>query len=328
MEIDSNLKALLEHVCKKQKVLSVLEKAGNDKNQTPWQGRGGSCTREKGAYCGSRQGARGGHCGAPGSPKGGCQPEENCYQCDVASESKKLDKLEERQSAAVARSQDKEEQRQHHRAQYVGNKTDDKYTVSFTSWDPTQIIDPLLYTTICLNVKQSKQYLEGAAVDSASPIDIQNNGKLARLTCTPNVFLEGITPGTMEGPAAECTFLMINTYGQPVVLRTKGKGILHAKATLKVISLWGLLHSGCKANFKVGLPGDHQFGGVIEHPTSTTVNMIYMKGIWRLPVLTKEKAAALHHGTYIASINSTDSDLPADHQYRVLLDLVMTVGPA
>eukprot|EP00961_Rhodomonas_salina_P017199 231392-Rhodomonas_salina.1 len=264
MEINSNLEALREHVSQKQKVLSVLEKAENDKNKTPGPGRGGGGTRGKGSCCGgsgSDRNAEWSVCSVcnwkhPG-PKGGGQPEENCYQRDVVSERKKLDELEERQRAAAARSRDKEEQRQHHRAQYVGNKTDDKYTVSFARWDPTQIIDPQSYTTICLNVKQSKQYLEGAAVDSASPIDIQNDGELARLTCTPNVFLEGITPGTTEVPAAECTFPTIDAYGQPVVLRTKGKGILHAKATEKVISVGGLLHPGCKVNFEVGRPGDH-----------------------------------------------------------------------
>eukprot|EP00961_Rhodomonas_salina_P190171 2565753-Rhodomonas_salina.1 len=64
--------------------------------------------------------------------------------------------------------------------------------------------------------------------------------------------------------------------------------------TSKVISLGGLLHSGCKVNFEVGRLGDHQFGGVIEHPNGTSINMIYTKGIWCLPVLTKEKAKGVH----------------------------------
>eukprot|EP00961_Rhodomonas_salina_P213282 2880714-Rhodomonas_salina.1 len=182
MEIDSKLEALREHVRKKQRVLSVLEKAELDRNKTPGPGRGGGGARGRGAYCGGGSGARGGRGGAAGGgsernvewavcsvcnrkhpcPKGSGPLEENCYQRDITSEHKKLDELKERQRAAAARSRDKEEQCQHHRAQYA------------------------------------RQYLEGAAVDSVSPIDIQNDGELANLTCAPNVFLEGIIPGTME----------------------------------------------------------------------------------------------------------------------------------
>eukprot|EP00961_Rhodomonas_salina_P018638 250836-Rhodomonas_salina.1 len=78
----------------------------------------------------------------------------------------------------------------------------------------------------------------------------------------------------MEVPAATCSFPTIDVYGRPVVLKTQGKGILHKKATSKVISLGGLLHSGCKVNFEVGragvgCAGDHQFGGLIQHPNGT-----------------------------------------------------------
>eukprot|EP00961_Rhodomonas_salina_P239438 3234806-Rhodomonas_salina.1 len=57
--------------------------------------------------------------------------------------------------------------------------------------------------------------------------------------------------------------------------------------------------------------------------------MIYTKGIWRLPVLTHEKAAALHHdyGTYRAGITAENSSVPASNQYRVLLDLANEIEP-
>eukprot|EP00961_Rhodomonas_salina_P064082 861270-Rhodomonas_salina.1 len=70
----------------------------------------------------------------------------------------------------------------------------------------------------------------------------------------------------MEVPSAACSFPTVNIYSRPVVVRTKGKGILHKKATFKVISLGALLHSGCKVHFEVGRKGDHQFGGTISHP--------------------------------------------------------------
>eukprot|EP00961_Rhodomonas_salina_P055471 745548-Rhodomonas_salina.1 len=64
----------------------------------------------------------------------------------------------------------------------------------------------------------------------------------------------------MEVPAAECSFPTIDSYCKPVVLQTKGKGILHRTATSKVISLGGILHSGCKVHFETGRTGNHQFG--------------------------------------------------------------------
>eukprot|EP00961_Rhodomonas_salina_P199671 2693341-Rhodomonas_salina.1 len=102
----------------------------------------------------------------------------------------------------------------------------------FASWDQSHDIPPNAYSTICLNVTQIGECLKKAAVDSASPIDIQNEEELAQLTCGPNVFLEGIIPGFMEVPAATCSSPTINVYGRLVV---KGKGILHKKATSKVI---------------------------------------------------------------------------------------------
>eukprot|EP00961_Rhodomonas_salina_P107062 1441549-Rhodomonas_salina.1 len=66
MEIDSNLEALREHVRKKQKVLSVLEKAEGDRNKPPGPGRGGGGNRGRGAYRGGGRGARGGRGGGSG----------------------------------------------------------------------------------------------------------------------------------------------------------------------------------------------------------------------------------------------------------------------
>eukprot|EP00961_Rhodomonas_salina_P245023 3311098-Rhodomonas_salina.2 len=132
----------------------------------------------------------------------GNPPEEECWQRDLAAEQVKLDALQEKLTAAAAKAKDREEQRQHHKAQYIANKTDDIYTVAFANWDPTQNISPESCSTICLNVTQSNEHLKGAAVYSASPIDIQNEDELVQLTCGPNVFLEGIIPGSTEVPAA------------------------------------------------------------------------------------------------------------------------------
>eukprot|EP00961_Rhodomonas_salina_P285937 3863795-Rhodomonas_salina.1 len=66
MEIDNKLEALREHVRKKQRVLSVLEKAELDRNKTPGPGRGGGGARGRGAYRGGGRGARGGRGGAAG----------------------------------------------------------------------------------------------------------------------------------------------------------------------------------------------------------------------------------------------------------------------
>eukprot|EP00961_Rhodomonas_salina_P099123 1333127-Rhodomonas_salina.1 len=115
------------------------------------------------------------------------------------------------------------------------NKEDEVYTYGLSWWDPSHEIPAASYSTICLNVRHSRKYLQGAAVDSASPIDIQNDAEQAQLTCWPNVFLEGINSGAMEVPAAACSFPTINVHCRPVVLTTKGKGILHTKATSKVI---------------------------------------------------------------------------------------------
>eukprot|EP00961_Rhodomonas_salina_P015540 208787-Rhodomonas_salina.1 len=68
------------------------------------------------------------------------------------------------------------------------NKQDDTYTYGVARWDPSHHIPNAAYSTICLNVKHSREYLEGAAVDSesASPIDIQNNTDQVQLTCGLN----------------------------------------------------------------------------------------------------------------------------------------------
>eukprot|EP00961_Rhodomonas_salina_P018639 250836-Rhodomonas_salina.2 len=124
----------------------------------------------------------------------GNQPEVECWHHDLTAEQANIDALEKKLAAASAKAKDREALRQHEKAQYVANKTDDLYTVSFARWDPSQDIPSEAYSTICLNVTQNREYLKGAAVDSASPIDIQNEEELAQLTCSPNVFLEGIIP--------------------------------------------------------------------------------------------------------------------------------------
>eukprot|EP00961_Rhodomonas_salina_P071912 965796-Rhodomonas_salina.1 len=55
--------------------------------------------------------------------------------------------------------------------------------------------------------------------------------------------------------------------------------------------------------------------------------MIYHKGIWWLPVLTLDKAGALHHKVYSSSVNTEMSCIPASNQYRVRLDLATDIEP-
>eukprot|EP00961_Rhodomonas_salina_P018637 250835-Rhodomonas_salina.1 len=162
-------------------------------------------------------------------------PEDECWHHDLTAEQANINALEKKLADASAKVKDREARCQHEKAQYVANKTDDLYTVSFVCWDPSQDIPSDTYSTICLNVTQNREYLKGAAIDSARPIDIQNEEELAQLTCCPNVFLEGIIPRSMEVPAATCSFPTIDVYGRPVVLKTQRKGILHKKATSKVI---------------------------------------------------------------------------------------------
>eukprot|EP00961_Rhodomonas_salina_P000246 3215-Rhodomonas_salina.2 len=95
--------------------------------------------------------------------------------------------LASKKEAAQARTAVRKEQEQHAcTVAFTTNKTDDEYKLSFSRWDPLHIIPADAYPTICLNVKQSGEYLKGAAVDLASPIDIQNDLEQAQLTCKPN----------------------------------------------------------------------------------------------------------------------------------------------
>eukprot|EP00961_Rhodomonas_salina_P141180 1900670-Rhodomonas_salina.1 len=299
--------------------------------------------RGRGGRGGGRGGRGGGAAGRPQRPtracnvchkwhngKNGSAPEDSCWHgTDVSAERARLDGIEElEQRASQERAKDRREQSQHQQVQYMANKSDDEYSYSVSRWDPNQNIDPASYTTICLNVRQAKEYLNGAAVDSASPIDIQNDEEQAQLTCAPKIFMEGIVPGATKVPAADCSFPTVDVYGRPTVLRTKGKGILHKKATSKVISLGGLLHSGCTVHFKIGRPGDHQFGGVITHPNGTEINMIYHRGIWRLPVLTLDAAADKHHRVFLSGVTAENSGVPASNQHSVLLDLANEAEPA
>eukprot|EP00961_Rhodomonas_salina_P189052 2550715-Rhodomonas_salina.1 len=74
------------------------------------------------------------------------------------------------QTAANARAKERQEQANHQWSVHFlasVNKDDDKYTYGLSRWDPTHSIPAAAYTTICLNVKQSSEYLNRAAVDSA-----------------------------------------------------------------------------------------------------------------------------------------------------------------
>eukprot|EP00961_Rhodomonas_salina_P162014 2182407-Rhodomonas_salina.1 len=199
-------------------------------------GRGGMQGGGRGS--GSGGGAGGGHsfqlvCNMchkfhPGNPQG-----DSCFHRNLDAEQEKLDTLKQQKQAASERAKDRQEQKLYQQVQFITNKTGDECLLSAARWDPTHTIHPSSYSTICLNVRQSYEYLNGAAVDSASPIDIQNDEDQVRLTCGPSVFLEGIIPGAAEVPASECSFPTIDIYSKQVVFKTKGKGILHKRATSK-----------------------------------------------------------------------------------------------
>eukprot|EP00961_Rhodomonas_salina_P157709 2123093-Rhodomonas_salina.1 len=127
----------------------------------------------------------------------------------------------------------------------------------------------------------------------------------------PNVFLEGISLGTTEVPRAECSFPTINHHCNPIVLETKGygQGIYYKEATSKIGSLSALLSAGCAVHFEQGQQGNHEYGGTITLPDGTMIIMTYTSGTWRLPTLTKQKAAKLHHRAYLSAIKSLQATI-------------------
>eukprot|EP00961_Rhodomonas_salina_P039557 531277-Rhodomonas_salina.1 len=55
--------------------------------------------------------------------------------------------------------------------------------------------------------------------------------------------------------------------------------------------------------------------------------MIYAKGTWRLPTLTRQKAADLHHDRYIATVNCMKEQVSDNNPYKELLDLAAEAEP-
>eukprot|EP00961_Rhodomonas_salina_P201006 2711476-Rhodomonas_salina.1 len=157
----------------------------------------------------------------------------------------------------------------------------------------------------------------GACVDSGSKFDINHNEDEAEVEFTmgPGLFLEGTVPGAVE---AHCN---------PVVLETKGCGIYYPNATSKIVSLDNLLRAKCKVHFEQGLHGDQQYGCTITLLDGTVVAMIYAKGIWRLPTLTRQKAADLHHDRYIATVNCMKEQVLDSNPYKELLGLAAEAEP-
>eukprot|EP00961_Rhodomonas_salina_P240972 3255897-Rhodomonas_salina.2 len=97
----------------------------------------------------------------------------------MAAEQAKLTVLEEKIKAANWRFKEKQDLANHKwsvhfMSQLDENKQDEPYTCSLSHWDQSHDIPAASYSTICLNVKHLREYLQDAAVDLASPIDIQN----------------------------------------------------------------------------------------------------------------------------------------------------------
>eukprot|EP00961_Rhodomonas_salina_P256172 3462086-Rhodomonas_salina.1 len=144
----------------------------------------------------------------PGDP-----PEDHCYKRDVKAAREALDALEAEQRAAMARAKDRAEQKSKTLTAHFTSesKTDEVYLVSCSPWTLSTTPPPNYFNfEICLNVRQATGQPLGAAIDSASPIDIQNQKDLAKLTFCPSVFLEGIRHCTVEVLTAECSFPTIN----------------------------------------------------------------------------------------------------------------------
>eukprot|EP00961_Rhodomonas_salina_P287847 3888962-Rhodomonas_salina.1 len=79
---------------------------------------------------------------------------------------------------------------------------DSDYVVSVSQWLPNTSISQSDYTTITLHVQQSQcdatDPENSAAVDSASPLEIQTDPELAMLTAEPNLYLDCIVHCTTK----------------------------------------------------------------------------------------------------------------------------------
>eukprot|EP00961_Rhodomonas_salina_P046789 627810-Rhodomonas_salina.1 len=107
----------------------------------------------------------------------------------------------------------------------------------------------------------------------------------------------------------------------------KGQGIYYKEATSKIVSLSALLSAGCAVHFEQGLQGYHEYGGTITLPDGTMIIMTYTSGTWSLPTLTKQKAAKLHHSTYLSVSKSLQATISDSNQYRALLEHVYNSEP-
>eukprot|EP00961_Rhodomonas_salina_P201965 2724282-Rhodomonas_salina.1 len=199
------------------------------------------------------------------------------------------------------------------------NKLEDAYLVSVSPWLPTIDLAESEYSTISLNIQPEESArvateiseIEGACINSGSKFDINPNTSEVEveLTMGPGLFLEGAVPGAVEVQRATCHFPTINAHGNPIVLEMQGCGIYYKDATSKIISLDNLLKAKCK------------YCRTITLPDGNVIVMIYAKGTWCLPTLTRLKAADLHHDRYIATVNCMKEKVSDSNQYKELLDL-------
>eukprot|EP00961_Rhodomonas_salina_P063146 848464-Rhodomonas_salina.1 len=230
-----------------------------------------------------------------------------------------VDALDEMKKKAQERWKDKKEGEHKEKAmsQYLQsemNKFQDAYVVTVSSWLPITDLSDDEYVTVCLNVQQSQKLAEefseiGACVDSGSKLDIHKHAEHVKLTMESNVFLEGITEGAVEVQCSVCRFLTVDSAGNPVLLETKGRGILFKQATSTIVSLSNLLSAGCSVHFEQGQPSDQQYGGTITCPDGT-------------------KAEAVHHENYLSTVKSLKAKISDANPYtEALLDMAEEVEP-
>eukprot|EP00961_Rhodomonas_salina_P171585 2313481-Rhodomonas_salina.4 len=139
------------------------------------------------------------------------------------------------------------------------------------------------------------------------------------------VFLEGITKGAVEVQSGACSFPTIDSQGNPVVLETKGRGILFKEATSTIVLLSNLLYAGCNVHFEKGRESYQQYGGTITCPDGTVIVMTYDGGIWQLPTLIKQRAVTTHHFQYLSTVKSLKDLISDDNPYKALLDVAFDV---
>eukprot|EP00961_Rhodomonas_salina_P223187 3018182-Rhodomonas_salina.1 len=168
---------------------------------------------------------------------------------------------------------------------------------------------------ITLSVQQSQRDTadpeDGAAVDSASLLKIQTDPEFATLTAEPNLYLDGIVPLHYLGSTG---YLLVPHHG------------LQGKACDLQVGDERKGHPVPRSHLQ-GKKDNHQYGGTITLPDGTVIVMIYHKGIWRLPMLTRQKAAALHQQSHIRSIKSSKSPVLNMNPYSTLLKLAYEVEP-